>query len=150
MAISVEQKEKLVRSHGYVLLPRDPLIKPEHQGSWMIRDLNESDPDSWQIVGDAKAELLDDAIEFHGMTYYMHGEWEHIFKDDPHSKACRALLDTVDQVVVKAEVQLSGKWKRVSKEGLEDLLESMNNNDVWSDPDINEEMERSNEVPEWA
>lgn len=150
MALSVEQKQKLVKSYGFELLARDHGINVGFPGSLMLKDPNSNDPDEWCIVGDSQEELLDEAIDFHDMSYYMHGDWEHIFDGKAGQRVCRIVLDTVEQSIITADVQVDWKWRKLGTDDLADLLESLNDNDIWSDRDMQEGMERSNELPDWV
>ena len=150
MALSVEQKKNLVKSYGFELLARDEAVKPGFPGVLMVKDPHCVGEDAWAVVGDSGEDLLDEAITSHDMSYYMFGEWEHIFNKDSGASDCRILLDTVEQTVVHALFEKDGAWLPVSRDGLADLKESMNDNDVWSDRDMQEGLERSNEKPDWA
>lgn len=150
MAMCVEQKIVLVRSFGFVLLARDYSVKADFAGTWMVKDLHDSGADQWAVVGDDPEDLLDSAIDAHELTRYLVGEWEHIFNEEDPASQCRMVLDKVDQTVVHAQVLVDHEWKPVSREGLKDLLESLNDNDIWSDPDMQDELESTNEMPDWV
>lgn len=149
MALSTEQKIQLARSYGFRLQPRDAAVKPGVLGSLMLADFTPSGS-AWAAVGDNQDALLDLAIEEHAMTLYMHGEWEHIFVEGKPARECRLLLDTVEQIVVCAQVREGDQWKTLNHEGRADLLDSMNDNDVWSNTDLSDEFEKTNERPHWA
>lgn len=149
MALSTEQKIQLARSYGFHVQPRDAAIHRGTQGSLMLADLNPS-AGSWAAVGDHQEALLDLAIEEHAMTLYMHGEWEHIFFEGNPASECRLLLNTVEQIVVCAQVRDGDEWKTLNHESRADLLDSINDNDVWSNTDLSDEFERTNERPHWA
>lgn len=149
VALSIEQKIELVKSYGFHLQSRNLAIMTGTKGSLMLANLPAS-LGAWAVVGDDQASLLDLAIKEHAMTRYMHGEWQHIFKEGDAPAVCRLLLDTVDQVVLRADVLDGDDWTPLNKEWREDLLESLNHNDVWSNADFSDEFEKTNERPHWA
>jgi hypothetical protein len=150
MGLSLEQKTQLIQSYGYQLLERDPGLMAGVVGALMVKDPNDASVGSWVAVGDSQEQLLNTAIECHEMTRYMHGEWEHIFKEGEPARTCRLWLDTVDQSVLCAQVLDNDAWKPASRDAISDLLESLNDNDVWSDKQLWDDFEKSNERPLWA
>jgi hypothetical protein len=150
MTLSIAQKTQLIQSYGFQLLEREPDLKVDLVGGFMIKDPNDTSVGSWVVMGDNQEALLNTAIECHEMTHYMHGEWEHIFVEGKSARTCRLLLDTVDQRVLCAQVQNGEAWEPVSRDGVEDILESLNHNDVWSDKELWDDFEKSNERPLWA
>lgn len=150
MALSVEQKTALLKSHNFHLVTRDPMVKAGHAGEWMIKGVLDNSPDQWAVTGDDIQVLLDDAIDAHELTHYMVGHWEHIFHDNAPASQCRIVLDRVAQAVIYAQVKLENSWRSLGKDDRADLLESMNDNDVWSSIDMQEGLDKTNELPSWA
>lgn len=54
------KQEFALTNAGYKISPRDPQVKPEFIGAFMITD-PEDDEDGFAIVGDDRAELIQDA-----------------------------------------------------------------------------------------
>lgn len=150
MALSVEQKTALLKSYGFNLIARDHQVSPGHPGNWMIKDSLDDGQDQWTLVGDDTERLLDETIETHGLTAYMVGDWEHIFHENAPASECQVVLDTVSQTVIHAQVKVGHSWKKAGKADLADLSESMNDNEIWSCSDMQEGLEKTNDLPNWV
>lgn len=150
MALSVEQKTELLKSFDFHLVPRDPQIKAGHHGAWMIKDCLDDSPDQWSVTGDDVEILVDEAIDAHELTRYLVGDWEHIFHESSPASMCRIVLDNVSRTVSHAQVMVRHSWNTLSADDRADLLESMNDNDVWSCKDMQAGLEKTNELPDWA
>lgn len=150
MALSVKQKIALLKSYDFEVVARDPLVNKGLPGAWMIKDGLSNGSEPWALVGDDTEQILDEAIEFHGLTAYMVGTWEHIFHEKSPASSCRIVLDKVAQAVSHAQVQVGNSWKNASEADRADLLESMNDDDVWSCSDLQEGLDQTNELPEWV
>lgn len=150
MALSVEQKIALLKAHGFHLVARDPLVKTGHPGAWMIKDLLDNSPDQWAVTGDDVQVLFDSAIDAHELTHYMLGEWDHFFHEGLPATHCRFVLDRVSKTVCYAQAKVEHTWKTLGCDDRADLLESVNDNEVWSSRDMQDGFEKTNDLPDWS
>lgn len=150
MALSVEQKVALLKSYDFHVVQRDSQVKPGHPGAWMVKDHQDNGPDQWGVAGDDLEQILDETIESHGLVHYLVGGWEHIFNENAPASECQIVLDKVSQTVAHAQIKVGHTWKHASRDDLADLLESMNDNEVWSNADMQEGFEQTNELPDWV
>ena len=58
---NVQECEAALVSHGFKISPRDPKVKPEFTGAFMVTD-PEDDEDGYAIVGDDRNELVVEAF----------------------------------------------------------------------------------------
>jgi len=60
-------KESILFSHGYAVNGRDPAVKPEFEGRWMLTDIDDTRTGSYAIVGDDPAELVEECYSWAGL-----------------------------------------------------------------------------------
>lgn len=58
--MAIEQHEAALVAHGYKISARDPAVKPEFPGAWMVTDPEDSE-EGYAIVGDDRDELVTEA-----------------------------------------------------------------------------------------
>lgn len=150
MALSIEQKIALLKSYDFHVMPRDSQVKAGHPGAWMVKDNQDNGQEGWALVSDNLEQILDETIESNGLVHYLVGDWEHIFHENAPASQCQIVLDKVSQTVAHAQIKVGNTWKQANRNDLADLLESMNDNEVWSNADMQEGLEQTNELPDWV
>lgn len=66
---STETMRDILRSNGYELKDRDPAVKPDHPGKFMLVDTEDGPVDGYAIVGDDADELIAEAYKHMGYNY---------------------------------------------------------------------------------
>lgn len=64
MSALIAEKKATLASYGWIEGERDPRVKPEFPGAFMVaEDTFENDPEGWSIVGDDLDELIHEAYD---------------------------------------------------------------------------------------
>lgn len=94
----------LLKSFGFVVGRRDPDVKPEFEGAWMVVDQPFTtemlmDGDYWAVVGDDLDALCAEAISFFELVPNQLHDWQGIDPDPLHY----VLTQEDDQIAVTFE-----------------------------------------------
>ena len=60
-------KEEVLLSYGYAVNVRDPRVKPDFAGQFMLTDIEDTSDGSYAVVGDDREELVQDAYAWMGL-----------------------------------------------------------------------------------
>ncbi len=94
-----------------------------------------------------RQDVIDEAVP--NAESVLVGNWEHIFSEDGMERArmCSIVIDNVGRVVA-ATIGRDGKQRDASETELADIQESIEDNDVFSDPEVHDFEE--DVLPTWA
>lgn len=64
--MTFEQKFKVLLSYGFFIGLRDPIVKPDFPGHYMVIESLEDKaaPDTWALVGDDLSSMVEEAIGY--------------------------------------------------------------------------------------